>query len=191
MNKYTKGRTIVYFIRHGNRKYIPNSPGAGLRIPGPGLDANGKKQARHVAKELEKIKDEIDIIYTSSMKRAIETADFIRKKVHKKIIRVPALSEFNQIVWSKRYYHYNYWKYRLWFRKARKVMNEILSKNEGNVILIVGHGNSIKGFLSSKMKLGFRHPWKMDYDNCGITKARFKGIKLDYLYYYNRVGLGV
>ena len=54
LNEYEKGRTIVYFVRHGERIHIPNSPNSGLLIPGPGLTSKGKKQAIEVAKELYK-----------------------------------------------------------------------------------------------------------------------------------------
>lgn len=45
-NKYEKGKTIVYFVRHGERIHMPNSPESGLLIPGPGLTAKGRKHSK-------------------------------------------------------------------------------------------------------------------------------------------------
>src|SRR3989344_2814050 len=79
-NEYQKGKTIVYFIRHGDRlERKEDEPSHS----DPGLSKKGIKQAKAVAKKFAKIKDEIDVFYCSSMKRAIETAKEIAKKIGK------------------------------------------------------------------------------------------------------------
>jgi len=188
--EFEKEKTIVYFVRHGNRIHIPNSPGIGTKIPGPGLSEQGKKQAQALAKEFSIIKKSIDIVYTSSMKRAIETAKIINETINKRIKKIPALSEVESIVWLKKYHKPKYWKQKLLMRKAIKAIDDILRKDKKKVILIVAHGNIIKGFLSHKMRLKHGQAWKMGSTNCGVTKARFKDIKLDYLYFYNNTGKG-
>ena len=53
---YEKGKTLVFLVRHGDRIHISGNPNLGLKIPGPGLSALGKKQAKSVAKKFAKIK---------------------------------------------------------------------------------------------------------------------------------------
>lgn len=185
-SEYEKGKTIVYFVRHGDRKSMKNSPGAGLRIPGPSLSPLGKKQAKDVAKKLSKISHEVDKLYSSTMARAIETAEEISKSINKKITKHEELSEFNQFLWKNRYYHKNFWKHYFLMRKAVKKFNQILKENEGKVIVIVAHGNVIKGLIGKKLGLRHNQISKLDYHNCNITKARFrKNKKLGYVYYFN------
>ncbi len=107
-NEFEKNRTTVYFIRHGERIHLPNSPHAGLHQPGPGLTKLGKKQAEKSAKELLKIKNEIDKLYCSSMKRAVETAEIISKKINKKPIIIKELSEFGASLWKRKIHTKNF-----------------------------------------------------------------------------------
>jgi len=184
-NEYQRGKTTVYFIRHGDRIHITNNQDIGLITGGPGLSALGKKQAIEVAKKFSKIKKEIDKIYSSDMNRAIETAEIIGKEIGKKPKIIKGISEFNKIVWSNRIYHYKFWKHYLKHRFSIKIFNKILNENKEKVILIVAHGNVIKGIIGKKM--GFTHSQinKFDYHNCHISLVRFKGTKLDYIHYFN------
>src|SRR3989338_6253287 len=93
-DKYQKGKTIVYFVRHGDRISVSGNKGIGLEPGGPGLSKNGTKQAKSVAIKFSKIKDEIDVFYSSSMNRALETAMEISKKIKRKPEVYDELSEF-------------------------------------------------------------------------------------------------
>ncbi len=184
-NEFQKGKTIVYFVRHGDRIHIPNSKDIGLITGGPGLSFLGKKQAKEVAKKFSKIKKEIDKIYSSDMNRAIETAEIIGKEIGKKPKVVKGISEFNKIVWDNRIYYHKFWKHYLKHRLSIKVFDKILKENKGKVILIVAHGNVIKGIVGKKMKFTHSQINKYDYHNCHISLVRFKGTKLDYIHYFN------
>lgn len=184
-NEFQEGKTIVYFVRHGDRIHIPNNKDIGLITGGPGLSALGKKQAKEVAKKFSKIKKEIYKIYSSDMNRAIETAEIIGKEISKKPIIMKGISEFNKIVWDNRIYHHKFWKHYLKHRGSIKALNRILKENEGKVILIVAHGNVIKGFIGKKMKFNHSQISKFDYHNCHISLVSFKGTKLDYIHYFN------
>ena len=70
-------------------------------------------------------------------------------------------------------------------RFSIKVFDKILKDNEGKVILIVAHGNVIKGLIGKKMRLSHSQIGKFDYHNCHISLVRFKGTKLDYIHYFN------
>ena len=185
LNKYSEGKTIVYFIRHGDRVHIPNNDDMGLITGGPGLSSLGKKQAKEVAKKFSKIRKEIDKIYSSDMNRAIETAEIIGKEIGKKPIITKGIAEFNKIVWDNRIYHYKFWKHYLKHKFSIKVFDKILNENKGKVILIIAHGNIIKGIIGKKMKFNHSQISKFDYHNCHISLVRFKGTKLDYIHYFN------
>jgi len=183
--EHQKEKTFVYFIRHGDRIHIPGRKDIGLEIPGPGLSNLGVKQAKLVAKELLKIKDEIDVIYSSSMARAIETAKEISHLVHKKPIIIPELCEFSKSLWNKKIYTKKFWQDLKRYNSAKKAFDKILEKNKGKVIVIVAHGGVINGIFGKKFGLKFKKINNLDYGNCHITLLRFKGKKLDYVHCFN------
>jgi broad specificity phosphatase PhoE len=184
-DKYQKGKTMVYFVRHGDKIHIPGRKDIGLVPGGPGLNPLGKKQAKEVAKKFSKIKKEIDKFYSSDMNRAIETAEIIGKEIGKKPEIIKGISEFNKVVWNNKFYRYKFWKHYLKHRFTLKVFDKILKENKGKVILIVAHGNVIKGIIGKKMKFNHSQIKKFDYHNCHISLVRFKGTKLDYVHYFN------
>ena len=110
--KYTKNKTLVYFVRHGEREFVPDSSDDSSEKPGPGLNKNGKKQARIIAKEFIKIKG-IDLLVSSSMKRAYETSSEIEKVLNLESKVCDKICEFNKIVWGGKYYNVNFWKHYL------------------------------------------------------------------------------
>jgi len=187
--EHQKGKTFVYFIRHGDRIHIPGNKDFGLQMPGPGLSNLGKKQAKQVARELSKIKSEIDIFYCSSMTRAIETANEISKTINKKPIIIPELSEIGKSLWNKKIYTLGFWKNLRKYHLSKKIFNKILKENNGKVIVIVAHGNIIKGIFGKKFGLNFKKIKSLDYGNCNISLFRFDKKKLDYVHYFNSKSL--
>ncbi|MGV8150151.1 MAG: histidine phosphatase family protein [Candidatus Woesearchaeota archaeon] len=175
------GKTIVYFVRHGDRLEISDNS----KIPGPGLSTLGHTQAKNVAKKFLKLNGVIDYMYTSTMKRAMETAEYIGKAVGKKPVCYEELCEFNKFVWKGKYYHPHFWKHYIRYDRAKTRFNKILLENKGKKIVLVVHGNVIKGIIGKKLGVPFLKRGNMDYSNCFVSKARFDGTKLDYIYYYN------
>lgn len=182
-NERQKGKTMVFFVRHGDR--LEFKTGKEINGDDPGLSELGKEQAKEVAKKFARIKDQVDVLYCSNMKRAIETSKEVSKSINKKSKIVPGLSEFNKIVWTKRYYHPKYWKHIAKHRLSIRALNNLLDKHNGEIVVIIAHGNIIKGLIGKKMHLPFRQLGKFDHDNCNITLARFDRRELDYLYYFN------
>jgi broad specificity phosphatase PhoE len=180
--EHEKGKTFVFLVRHGHFD-IPEEPHAyNPHLP---LSKRGIKQAKDVAKQFSKIKDQIDIFYASSMKRAKQTAKEIEKSINKKPKLSDKLWEFNKIRWTRKYYHYKFWKHWLKHRQRINEFNRILKENEGKVILIVAHGNLIKGILHDKMKLTSKHVEYQNYRNCYISLLRFNKTKLEFVHYFN------
>jgi len=184
-DKYQKGRTIVYFIRHGDRKFIPGMKKPGDEVPDSGLSALGKKQAKAVAKEFAGLKDEIDVFISSNMRRALETAEEVGKAIKKKPKIYKELSEHNKIVWDRKFHKLGFWKHYFKHKLTLKTFDKILEQNKGKVIVIVAHGNVIKGILGKKLGMSLKQIGLLGYDNCHISLARFIGKKLDYVPYIN------
>jgi broad specificity phosphatase PhoE len=184
-NEFQKERTLVYFVRHGERIHIPNKKEAGLEIPGPGLTKEGINQAKKVAKEFSRINNEIDAIYSSNMQRAIETATEISKVTGKKFKIIKGLSEINNIYNKKRYLQRSFWRDFIKHHSSLKVFDNILKNNKGKVIIIVGHGNIIKGIIGKKLGLSFKQISKFGHRNGNTTLMSFKGQKLDFIEYIN------
>jgi phosphoserine phosphatase len=184
-DKYTLGKTTVLFIRHGDRIHIPGNEGIGLITPGPGLNKLGKKQAKDVAKKLSKFKGEIDLLYCSDMARAIQTAQEISKKISKKPIIIKELSEIGHDLWKKKIHTKDFWKHYLKHRNSIKMLDKILEENKGKFIVIVAHGNLIKGLIFKKLGLSLKQIGFFHHHNCSISSVRFLGKKLDHIYFYN------
>ena len=119
------------------------------------------------------------------MAREIETAKEIGKAINKKPIIYEGISEFDTFLWKKKIYHKHFWKHYKLHRISLKKFDEILAKNKEKVIIIVAHGNVIKGIIGNKLGLKMSQIKKFGYDNCAVTLARFKGKKLDYIYCFN------
>jgi probable phosphoglycerate mutase len=180
-DEYQKGKTIVYFVRHGDRIHIP-----GTCYPHDfSLSSKGKKQAKNMAKNFLELKDEIDIIYSSPMKRAYETALEIGKQIKKKPIILRGFEEIHKAIEHKSIFSKKYWQVRKEFNKKYKIFNNILEKNMGKVVLIVAHGRLNRMLFGKKLGLSHKKSNLFDSYNCHISRLRFNGKKLDYIYYIN------
>ena len=182
--KYEIGKTIVFFVRHGDRIHIPGTPPP----HDLSLSKKGLSQAKNVANKFYKIRDEIDAIYSSDMKRAKETAQIIAKKINKKIKIIPEFRELeNQLERKKlkRFLDKNYWKEYLKFNKSLKKLDEILEKEKGKVIIIVAHGRIMRSWIFGKLGLSMYKRQAFEYHNCHISRIRFDGKRLNFIHYFN------
>ncbi len=183
--KSQMGKTMVYFVRHGDRASHNGMP----QHPGPGLSILGKKQAKIVAKQFARMKEEIDILYTSDMTRALETAYEIGKAIHKKPRVEHNLREIDPILEKRDYSQLHYWKKYFEFSAAKRIFDHILHTHRGKVIVIVAHGRLIRSLVGWKFGLSLWKSNAFDHHNCHVTLIRFKGNKLDYIHYFNSKGL--
>ncbi len=180
-NKYQIGKTTVYFVRHGDRIKIP-----GEKDPHDfSLSPKGIKQAKAVAKKFVKIKDEIDFLYTSPMKRAYETAVEIGKKISKKPIIIPGFEEVHKNLEHPLIFNLAYWKSRREFRKKEKIFDRLLEKHREKVIVLVAHGRLNRMLIGRKLGLSHKKSNVFDAHNCHISLVRFRGKKLDFIHCMN------
>ena len=67
----------IIFVRHGQSEYNKNNVFTGWHDPG--ITDVGKEQAVNTAKKIEN--EQIDIIYSSALKRAIQTSEIMKKMI--------------------------------------------------------------------------------------------------------------
>jgi broad specificity phosphatase PhoE len=178
--KRESGKTYLYIVRHAHF----NIPKEG-NDPHPPISKKGRVQARALAKRFLPLKDTVEVFYCSSMKRAIQTAEEVKKVIRKTPKHHDGLWEFNKILWTNRYYHYKYWKHWRKHNLTISALNGILKSHRGKVILIVAHGNVIKGILRNKARVPASTLRKLEYKHCHITFMKFDGTRLEKTYCIN------
>lgn len=155
--------TIVYLIRHSEKlgmqymdRYYANEDYQITREKRI-LSAEGEKKAKLLSKQREF--DKIDVIYSSSYVRTIQTAKYFAERLDKKIHVDRNLNErkygnpqYAENITLKQYYDENIKNIEGESRKEvtdrmEKAFNRILSENSGRNIAIVSHGASIKFLL--------------------------------------------
>jgi probable phosphoglycerate mutase len=163
-----------------------------------GITEKGQLQASKVAERLKNIP--IDVIYSSSMKRTMETARYISKVKNLPIIPVDDLKEINGGLWEGMTWNqlaakypdeYDIWENKphlcqmpegenmkdFQHRVITAVMS-ILEKEAGKNILIVTHGTVIRVLLCRLKELPLkdmvRIPW---CDNTAVTAGVWKDSK--------------
>jgi len=183
--EYDKGKTIVYFVRHGERIHIPGT----LPPHDFSLNENGKKQAKNIAKEFSKIKGEIDVLYTSPMKRTYETAVEIGKEIGKKPKILLGFEEINKPSNYPAIFSKHYWKNKLAIKRKQNILDKVLEENQGKVLVIVGHGRLNRTLIGAKLGLSQKISNLFDAHNCHVTLIRFKGKKIDYIHCVNSKGI--
>lgn len=179
--EYDKGKTILLLIRHAERIKIPETP----EPHDFSLSKKGILQAKSLAKKLSKMKGEIDILYSSSMKRAKETAEIVGKSIGKKVNVLPKFEEVSRLLEGKKYYKIDYWKARKKLRETQKIFDEILIKNKGKLIVLVAHGRLNRMLIGKKMKISYLKTKIFYCSNCFMNCLRFEGKKLERVYSWN------
>ena len=173
-------RTTIIYVRHGQTDWNKNLILQG-RIDTE-LNATGKKQAKDIAKEVAKYK--ADVVFSSPLKRAYDTAKIINPKG--KIITDERLMEICHGTFEDCPYPLNYYdiyniktpdrygmgeniydvKNRVW-----PLLQEIVEEYAGKTILIVGHagtGRLITAFFWGVPSSGTYNDYAMA--NCEIRE---------------------
>ncbi|WP_285818121.1 histidine phosphatase family protein [Lactobacillus taiwanensis] len=166
------------------------------------LTPRGHKQAEAMSKYVSK-HYHVDKIYTSSLKRACQTAQYLEKLTGLSAIKTDKLKEFNNGLRAGLPYDEAYKKYpkvelpihasrygqesKLNFRmRIESILSEILSQNsDDQTIVIVTHGGAItqlyhallKLLIDSKIKFGSGdacvHDWNIEGDKYYINFANY------------------
>jgi len=163
----THSKTMIYIVRHGETDWNLEEKMQGhTDIP---LNAKGISQAQDIARDLQKIP--LDIIYSSPLSRALETATIINTYHKAKIITDNALRErrFGELE-GKTYKEINAYHPALLFHESwnfphyrppdGESVNDIkirvsafaqkmLKENQGKSFLIVAHGVTLRILIGS------------------------------------------
>lgn len=131
------------------------------------ITEKGHLQAQHVAERLKNV--DIDVLYSSSLKRTLQTAQYISEVKNLPIIRTDKLKEINGGDWEGRTWEelarlwpqaYDTWENRPHLHQMpngesmvefqKRLVEEvkcIISKNVGRNICIVTHGTAIRALI--------------------------------------------
>lgn len=180
----------IYLLRHGQTNI--NRDGKYQGLIDKDLNEFGRKQAELLGERLKKYS--IDIIYSSDLKRVIETSEIINKYINKEIIVKEQLREINMGKWDtltidERYLsHGDYaieWAKHLkdlpypegecgedvcW--RAIKVIDEIIKLPYENVAVVTS-GGIIAILLSKFLGLEQHKRFNMEIDNCSISHVKY------------------
>lgn len=181
-------KTRLIFVRHAEAEGNANRVFHGWTDSS--LTPKGHSQGRRVA---DRLKDEkIDIIYSSSLKRTLQTAEYISQVKGLPIIRTDKLKEINGGDWEDKSWEVLPVKwpeeYRTWEKEPQshkmpngetmvdfqqRVLGEvkyIINNNKGKHICVVTHGTAIKAllcaFYTCTLEEMLRIPW---HDNTSVT----------------------
>lgn len=167
--------TTFYFVRHGETDYNRHCIMQGRRI-NSSLNALGRRQAEALADRFADI--DLDAIYTSTLRRAIETADAIAER-HPRVPRtcLPGLDEMSWGVYegepsSDRLsamleQMHDRWNagdfahrveegesiYDVQIR-CTKALDRILNDHAGSTVMVVSHGRLLRVLLATILEVG-------------------------------------
>jgi phosphohistidine phosphatase len=117
---------IVYFLRHANAGQKRVNPGQDDKRP---LDKEGIEQCRYIGRMLNALDTHVDLMLSSPLKRATQTASLVGNEIayEQKIELAPALKPNGK-----------YEDFRDLLRSLRKI----------DAVMVVGHNPNLSQFLS-------------------------------------------
>ena len=174
-------KTIIYFVRHGS---VDLKDGEAVEQDPP-LNYNGRKQSVFLAKQFYDSNEKIDLILTSNMKRSIQTAEILCKKLAKKSTPFLDFGEFSRKFFNSSIFSFIFIKNFIKYKRALKLFNKLLIENKGKTMLLVIHGNVIRSLVGNKLNIPFKEMGKLGTNNAHITRLTFIGNKLSTLSYVN------
>ncbi len=164
----------IYLIRHGETEWNRLKRLQGWK--NSELTEAGRKAARKLGERLEEDAIEIDKIYSSNLKRAVETAEIIRGSKKIDHIKLEDLREISYGVWegmeyediledyAEEFHKFKYESHKYspqvngesfedFFMRTRRALDQILS-SEAEDVLVVSHGVTIKAIVAMIENIG-------------------------------------
>jgi broad specificity phosphatase PhoE/ribonuclease HI len=180
--------TTVYLVRHGETPLTPFRKFSGDGPLNPGLTAKGLIEAELVAHEIKKISP--DILITSPLQRAKQTASVISKATGVKLLEDPIWIECSFGDWdgmsieevNKKYpEEYAEWlastsyapprgeSYESAMARAVQGLLGLVGEYPGKKICVVTHNGIIKTALTAAMKVDTTAIFNIDVSPCSIS----------------------
>lgn len=183
--------TRLYLVRHGETEWNRASKVQGSTDIE--LSREGIKQARLLAEKL--TGEDIDLIYSSSLKRALGTAEIAAGCLSRKIVKSEKYHEICLGPWEgmtineiKEKYGEHFRIYRedpanfrlpgaeTFIELAERTYNailEIVNRHKGKNILLVSHGTAIKAAIIKILGIDIANYTKFRIDNASISIIGF------------------
>jgi len=177
--------TRLILIRHGETDYNKENKYCGTSDPE--LNKIGASQSESLARRMKGTK--IDRVYSSNLKRAIQTAGIIFGG--SALEQSPDFREINFGIFENLRYkeilqrhkvHYSNWTVNLvhgrvpqgetlaeLFDRVRSGLSRLLSHNKNGVAALVTHGGPIRVLLCDALKLGMDSFWRIEQHNAALN----------------------
>lgn len=174
--------THLYLVRHGETVY--NKKGIYYGWTDCSLSSIGVEQSEELAEELRDIV--FDVIVSSPLKRAMDTAKIIAGSSAPAIVSDRRLMELNFGDWEGKHYQdieenyprewerwQNDWKqtappagecYQDLFCRVKSSLQDILSKYQGKTVLIVSHNGCLRIIMSHLLGMGEDGYWHFKFE---------------------------
>ncbi len=184
--------TKIYLIRHGESEW--NFLGKVQGQKNTKLTDLGKSQAKAMGKRL-KIEN-IDIIYSSDLERALNTAEIIGSQINKPVIVSKSIREINFGIWEgltkKELREKHEDKHDIWLKspnelelegaenlntlkdRAMKWINNIIKENPGKNIAIVSHSATLKVLLLGILGIPLSHYKNITISNVSLNIIEYR-----------------
>lgn len=165
-------------VRHGQTNYNLNRLVQG-RIDNP-LNENGRQQAYILAEHLKEANQTFDVILSSPLSRALQTASILRQKLNEKqpieIVQHFVERNFNALdgmsvdevmplVRTKGYTHPGYENDEMLVQRVVSAAFDLLKKHDGQTLLCVAHSHVLKALLV------YSQPKKFSFANYFLTNG--------------------
>lgn len=181
----------IFLIRHGQTEWNHKRRIMG-RLPIP-LNAMGRRQARTLRRILRNLT--LRAIYTSPVRRALETAQEIARGHRLKVILAPAVAEinygrwvgktFDEVSYDPAYQTYHTTPSRAKApggermtavaRRAVRFIERLRSRYQDGRVVVVSHADVIKTILIYYLRLPLNDLLKVRIDNASLSSLWFDG----------------
>lgn len=184
--------TKIYLIRHGQSEW--NYLGKVQGQKNTKLTMLGKMQAESMGNRL--INENIDIIYSSDLERAFNTAEIISEKIKKPIIKSKSIREINFGIWeglTKKDLLENYRKeYNIWLKTPEKLkiegaesleslknrsikwLDNIIKENPEKNIAIISHSATLKVLLLGILNIPLTNFKNISISNVSLNIIEYR-----------------
>ncbi|HEV8685758.1 MAG TPA: histidine phosphatase family protein [Gaiellaceae bacterium] len=179
--------TTLLLTRHGETDW--NAQRRWQGHSDPPLNERGREQARELAAML----DGVDVIYASDLARARETAEILGRRLGLEVRLDPRLRERSFGAWEGKTWDeleerfaeaLDRWRagethgpddaepYQDFSRRVESFLEDILARHPGEMVLVVGHGGSIRAIhaLAEGLEYARDHLRIPAVPNCGLSR---------------------
>lgn len=188
--------TTLYLVRHGSTPSNENKPrllqGSGVNS---GLSELGKRQARRVGEWFRNVP--VDVVYSSPLMRAVETAHEICSTVGRSLTTVPELVEVDVGLWERQTWESIKIRYPDEYarfhadcsqhgylggesysdvqRRVVPVFAKLLEQHAGQAIAVIAHSTVNTVYLATLLSLDVKLARKLPQENCAVNVIRDVG----------------